>query len=131
MNTWSWRVPLYRLRNTFARRWTGYLSVALLIGLIGGVAMASVAAGRRTQSSFPVFLASTNPSTLSMSVYRTTANGGPGPSLTPQIQRLPSVARVETIFAPPLVEIEPNGTPNLNSINDVVSLASLNGLNDQ
>jgi hypothetical protein len=66
-----------------------------------------------------------------MSVYQTTANGGPGPSLTSQIQRLPSVERVETIFAPPLVEIKPNGTPNLNSINNVVSLASLNGLNDQ
>jgi hypothetical protein len=54
------RVAWYRFRVTFGRRWGGYLSVVLLIGLIGGIAMASTAAGRRTQSSYPTFLASTN-----------------------------------------------------------------------
>ncbi len=34
----------------------------LLVGLVGGVAMGAIAAGRRTQSSFPAYLASTNPS---------------------------------------------------------------------
>jgi hypothetical protein len=33
----------------------------LLIGVVGGVAMAAVAGARRTQSSFPAYLASTNP----------------------------------------------------------------------
>ncbi len=37
-----------------------YAVLVLLIGLIGGVAMGSVQAGRRTQSSYPAFLASTN-----------------------------------------------------------------------
>jgi hypothetical protein len=56
------RVAWYRFRATFARRWGGYLSVVLLIGLVGGISMGSIAAGRRTQSSYPTFLASTNPS---------------------------------------------------------------------
>jgi len=56
----------YRFRATFARRRAGYLALVLLIGLIGGVAMAAVAGARRTQSSFPVYLASTNPSDVSV-----------------------------------------------------------------
>lgn len=51
----------YRFRGTFGRRWGGYLSVVVLIGLTGGVAMASIAAGRRTQLSYPTFLSSTTP----------------------------------------------------------------------
>jgi FtsX-like permease family/MacB-like periplasmic core domain len=54
----------YRIRATFASRWGGYLSLVLLIGLVGGVSMGAVAGARRTDSSFPVFLKSTNPSSL-------------------------------------------------------------------
>ena len=36
----------------------------MLIGLVGGVAMGSVTAARRTDASYPKFLASTNPSDL-------------------------------------------------------------------
>ncbi len=56
------RVGWYRLRRSFRRRSVGYLSVVLVIGLVGGVAMASMAGARRTQSSYPRFLAGTNPS---------------------------------------------------------------------
>jgi len=37
------------------------LKLVLLIGLIGGIAVGSMAAARRTQSSFATFLASTRP----------------------------------------------------------------------
>jgi hypothetical protein len=37
------------------------VALLLLIGVVGGVAMAAVAGARRTQSSFPAYLASTNP----------------------------------------------------------------------
>lgn len=50
------RVAWYRFRFTLSSRWGGYLSVAVLIGLVGGLAMGAVAAARRTQSSFPAFL---------------------------------------------------------------------------
>ena len=55
------RVAVFRFRAGFGRRWTGYLSVVLLAGLIGGLAMAAVAGARRTESSFPTYFASTTP----------------------------------------------------------------------
>ena len=63
------RVAWYRFLATFTRRWAGYLSLVLLIGLVGGVAMGSITAARRTQSSFSVFLASTSPSDLSVPTF--------------------------------------------------------------
>jgi hypothetical protein len=54
----------YRLRATLRQRLGGYLSLAVLVGLIGGIALASVTAARRTESSYPDYLASTNPSSL-------------------------------------------------------------------
>ena len=59
MNSQVSRVAGYRFRATFARRWGGYLTVVLLVGLLGGLAMGAVAGARRTQSSYPAFLAST------------------------------------------------------------------------
>ena len=58
------RLAWYRLRATLRRRLGGYLALAVLLGLIGGVALASVTAARRTDSSYPDYLASTNPSGL-------------------------------------------------------------------
>ena len=58
------RVAWYRFRATFASRWGGYASVVVLVGLVGGLAMGSVAGARRTDSSFPIYLASTNPSSI-------------------------------------------------------------------
>jgi len=58
------RVARYRLRATLHRRLAGYLALAVVVGLIGGVAMASITAARRTESSYPDYLASTNPSSL-------------------------------------------------------------------
>jgi hypothetical protein len=58
------RVARYRFRPTFRRQWAGLLSLALLIGLVGGLALGALAGARRTQSSFPAYLASTNPSDL-------------------------------------------------------------------
>jgi hypothetical protein len=58
------RVAWYRFRATFADRWPGYLTIVLLIGLVGGLAMASIAGARRTQSSFSVYAASTDPAPI-------------------------------------------------------------------
>jgi hypothetical protein len=54
----------YRFRVTFRHRLGGFLALAILTGLIGGVAMAAITAGRRTESSYPSYLASTNPSSV-------------------------------------------------------------------
>ncbi|HEY2689344.1 MAG TPA: hypothetical protein VGJ50_12940, partial [Streptosporangiaceae bacterium] len=58
------RVARYRLRAAARRDWAGYLAIVLIVGVLGGVAMASVAAARRTQSAFARILAASNPSDL-------------------------------------------------------------------
>ena len=120
-------VAWYRFTATFGRRWGGYLAVVLLIGLIGGIAMASVAAARRTQSSYPAFLASTNPSDLTMTVYSSGA-GVAGPSLTAEIARLPDVRHVDSLLVPTVVPLTSNGAPRLSTANVVVSVGSVDGM---
>jgi predicted lysophospholipase L1 biosynthesis ABC-type transport system permease subunit len=50
------RVAWYRFRATLHRRRSGYVALAVLTGLVGGVALASVVPARRTDSSYPDFL---------------------------------------------------------------------------
>ena len=102
-------VAWYRFRTTFRRRWGGYLAIALLIGLVGGIAMGSIVAARRTQSSYPAFLASTNASDLTMSTYGVTNNSAANnylPELTRKIAHLPDVKLVESWVGVGVVPLE-------------------------
>ena len=88
------RESSYRFRATFRRRWAGYLTLAVLIGLVGGVAMAAVAGARRTQSSFPTYLASTNPSDLGMfTEFGPVTNTGYSEKVDEAVARVPYVER--------------------------------------
>lgn len=82
------RIVWYRFTATFRRSWGGYLSIVLLVGLIGGIAMGSIAAARRTQASYSTFLATTKPADMSLT-------GVFAPNLTSDLERLPGVQRVE------------------------------------
>jgi FtsX-like permease family len=87
------RPAWYRLRAAFRRDWPGYLAIALIVGLVGGLAMASVAAARRTQSAFPRILAASSASDLHVS---------PGPysaHRVDQISHLPRVRSAESYVA--------------------------------
>jgi hypothetical protein len=120
-------VAWYRFATTFGRRWGGLLGIVLLIGMIGGIAMASVAAARRTQSSYPAFLASTNPSDLTMAVYGA-SSGGASASLTAEIARLPDVRHVDSLLAPTVFPLASNGAPRLGAVNEVASVGSADGM---
>lgn len=48
MSKQALRVSWYRFRVTFSRCWSGYLALVILLALVGGLAMESVAAARRT-----------------------------------------------------------------------------------
>jgi len=108
-------VALYRFQRTFRQRRGAYLSLVLLIGLVGGLSMGALAAARRTESSFPEFLASTNPSNLSLgtalwnpALGYTTGYNAP---LVATIARLPHVRQAESysgIYSEP---IGANGQP--------------------
>ena len=117
------RVAWYWFRTSFRRRWTDYLTIALLVGLVGGIAIGSFSAARRTQSSFNVFLASTNPSDMSVLLY--------APNLTSKLSRLPLVRHVEvTAFADLGFPAGRHGAPRLPAAmtsGDVTGLASVNG----
>lgn len=120
-------VGWYRFRATFARRWPGYLAITLLVGFVGGLGMGSISGARRTQSSYPTFLASTNPSDLSVAIYNPATNGGPGPSLTNALAHLRGVERVRSIISPAVVPLTASGAPRLSTLNYVVTLGSLDG----
>ncbi len=85
------RAALYRFRATFRRRWSGYLTLALLIGLVGGVALGSLTAARRTYASYPKFLAGTNPSDLLVLPQTSSPEAG----LVRELARLPHVRGAE------------------------------------
>jgi hypothetical protein len=114
----------YRFRATFTRRFTTYLSVILLIGLTGGLAMASIAAARRTQSSYPTFLQSTNPSTLTMGVFGFTNGGKGSASLIPKIDRLTDVSNVRSLTSGAAVILNAAGAPRLSTVNIVSIVGS-------
>jgi hypothetical protein len=123
------RVGWYRLRATFGHRRSGYLGLVLLIGLVGGVALGSAAAARRTASSFPVFLASTNPSDLGV-VYASDYYAGL-PPFARAVTHLPQVrwAKMGVEFAADV--LSPDGAPTKASLASglgVGTVGSVNGL---
>ena len=133
------RVAWYRFRATFARRWAGYLALVLLVGLLGGLAMGAIAAARRTQSAFPTYLASTNPSTLRIGtgVYDPAIGFRVGyePGIINRIAHLPHVGHVESAALLDAVPyIGPGGNPGPNvgpaagDPTDLNTIGSVDGL---
>jgi ABC-type lipoprotein release transport system permease subunit len=82
----------------------------LLIGSVGGIAMASIAGARRTESSFHQFLASTNPSDLALvtAIYHPDPTGYDA-HLIQEIRHLPHVTRVESEAGYQAGIVGPNG----------------------
>ena len=112
------RVAWYRFRSTFGGHWGGYLAIVLLIGLVGGLALGAVAAARRTQAAFPAYLASTNPSDLT--VLTGMANPASGsaaydPALISEIAALPHVRQVESYAGLNVAILAPNGAVTANA----------------
>jgi hypothetical protein len=107
------RVAWYRFRTTFGRRWGGFLAIAVLIGLVGGLAMGALAGARRTQSSFPAYLARTNASDLSIgnAVYdpQNGSDTSYDPGLVAKLAGLAHVKRVAdfTIVDPNVLPVGP------------------------
>ena len=123
------RLAWYRLRATFGRRWGGYLGLVLLIGLIGGIALGAGAAARRTESSFPVFLASTNPSDLTVQ-YASPYYAGL-PAFARAVALLPHVRRAEIALEPIADVLDRDGAPTHASMAaglGVAAVGSVNGL---
>jgi hypothetical protein len=90
------------------------------------VAMASFQAARRTQSAYPRFLASTNPSDLDVSVY--TAVGGTAVrNLTAAFGHLRYVRDVTTAYVPHIVPLSAHGAARVALLANVSFVASADG----
>ncbi len=123
MRRYDTQVAAYRWRSQFRGRWTGYLGLILLIGLVGGLSLAGVAAARTTQSSFPAFLASTNPSTLDID------NGTWNPGILKRVEAFPEVKTLQTYVALNMVPIHPDGFPDFsNPFGDLEETGTLHKL---
>jgi hypothetical protein len=109
------RTAWYRFATTFARQWGGYLTVLLLIGLLGGLAMGSVAGARRTLASPAVYAASANLVSFGVGtgvLNQSGSSSGYDPSLVDTIAHLPHVSHVTTITGLNLVALNRDGSPN-------------------
>jgi FtsX-like permease family len=98
------RLAWFRFGAYGPQRWSAYLYLVLLVGLVGGVALGSVAAARRTQSAFPAFLVSTNPSDLDID------NGTYNPKLLAKVRALPNVTSVQSYVSLNILPIKPDGS---------------------
>ncbi len=120
-------VAWYRFRATLPRRRGGYLTVIVLVGLLGGVAMGAIAGARRTQSAFPAYLAATKASDLQFLAY------GPAnistTNLLRQLERVPDVQGVGSTPYLLMEQLGPNGRPVSGGVNsgDVQELGSVGG----
>jgi hypothetical protein len=123
-------VAWYRFRVTFGRRWSGYLTIALLVGLVGGIAMGAIAGARRTDSSFSSYLASTNPSDLTVVPGPANPDDNYSPATTALLAHLPDVRHVEDASIQLGFPLGPNGLPRISAaaMKDVTPLASIDGL---
>ena len=121
----------YRSRVAFRHRWKGSVAVVAMIGLIGGLGLGSLAAARRTQSSFSALLASSNASELTVTMYGSGASGGNlaySPSLTRRIARVPGVRHVAPGFVAVGAPLAPDGAPRIRIAGLAYPVASVNGL---
>jgi putative ABC transport system permease protein len=109
----AFRVAWYRFARTLRRRWTGYLAITLLLGLVGGLAIGSVAAARRTQGAYAAYLAATNPSDLTVLTGLSGATGASGydPAVIKKIAALPGVRHVASYAELNVAILGLNGQP--------------------
>jgi hypothetical protein len=122
-------VGWYHFRATFRQRWPGYLSIVLLVGLVGGVALGSIAGARRTQSTFPAYLTATKASNLQLQTSSVTDQFGTA-GLTGKLARLPHVQHVADAPSLLVIPLGPNGKalPSAFNDNDVTELGSIGGM---
>ncbi len=96
----------------------------MIVGVLGGTAMASVAAARRTQSAFPRILAASNPSDVTLDT------GSQNPGLVGRLSHLPQVRSAESYVALNGLRALPSGyaDPDTPFNQQVELVGSLNGL---
>jgi ABC-type antimicrobial peptide transport system permease subunit len=107
----------FALRAGTRRRWRALVSLALLLGLAGGVVLTAAAGARRTDTAYPRLLAWAGASQV------TALLGGLDPAYFAALHQLPQVAAVGTAMQYNIALPVPGGLPD----NQVEVLASSDG----
>jgi hypothetical protein len=105
--------------------------LVVLIGLAGGVALGSLAAARRTASSFPTFLAASNPSDLQIDPAGAGPNGPASAhlqSILRAVRSYPQVKRVESYVGLPASLVSDDAAQRRSLNSEVVLVGSVDGL---
>jgi hypothetical protein len=109
----------YRFAATWRARFSAYLTLVLLIGAVGGLAMGAVAGARRTQSSYPALLASTNPGDVGLgtAILDPAFGNGAGydPALVGRLTRLPHVEWAASEVGLDIAPLSADGAPRAGS----------------
>ena len=111
------RISWYRFTATIHQRWPGYLSIVLLVGLLGGVAMVSIAGARRSQSTFGAYLAATRASDLQFQTSGVSDQFGIT-TLSGKLARLPHVEHVADAPSLLVIPLGANGKALASAFND-------------
>jgi hypothetical protein len=134
------RFVWYRFGHTLRGKRLSLLTIALVVGLVGGLGLGAVAGARRTQSAFADTLAATNTSDLQLQFYslgsgtstsqQSVAANLYSPALARQIANLPHVRAVAAEVAMFLAPLAPNGAPFLPKAfaeNEVSTVGNVGG----
>ncbi|HTV11652.1 MAG TPA: FtsX-like permease family protein [Acidimicrobiales bacterium] len=113
------RASWYHFRATFRQEWGSYLTIGLLLGLLGGLALGSLAAARRTQSSYSALVDSTNPAQIDVTTAIANPSIGNGqgydPAIVRELARLPHVTAVASAPGINAEPLGPKGAPIANA----------------
>jgi len=111
--THAFSVAAYRTRRALARRWGDYLSIVVLIGLLGGLALGALAAARSTESSMAQLARSQNvPDLFILDGYYNPTVGlqsGYNAALLRTIRHLPHVKDVRSEVGLTIVPVTSSG----------------------
>jgi hypothetical protein len=120
----------YRFKGTWRGRVLGYLGVALVIALTGGVAMATLAGARRTQSAYPQFLRSTDPTDLTVDSFASSQQAtGHSDALTDRLRHLPQVRSLGSAeIVANIVPLTSGGVAEVADGSFIAALGSTDGL---
>ena len=109
----------YWTRVSLRRSGRALVGIVLLLGLIGGLALFSLAGARRTQSAYPRVLRSANPSTMAVDVGGLDESGY---EELDAIARLPQVAQARAyagFYVAPWVDGRPDLAQNFEAVGSI------------
>jgi hypothetical protein len=122
----------YRFRSTLRSQLSYFLSIVLLVGAVGGLALGAIEAARSTESSFADLVTSSHVPQLF--VFDGVINPGIGldsaynPGLLRTLSHLPDVERVGSTVELNMGPLTPSGQPLTNSAISPTAEASVGGL---